>query len=73
MRVIVGKVGFVIMAVGSFVFSVNVVMGVGVAVFVGVSHAAMTMFVRVQMGMLMIVLQRNGILDQQYCGDDHEN
>ena len=51
----------------------NMGVGVDVVVFVGVGHTIVAMFMGVAVGMLMGVLQGNGIPCQQHRGDDHND
>ena len=56
-----------------FVFSVNMCVGVDMFMLVGMQQLTVAVDMGVDVGMLMNMLQSNGIFDHQYRGDDHDN
>ena len=63
---------FVAMAVSGFVSTVNVCMGMGMLVGMGMEEIAMPVDMIMAMGMGMRMLQRYGILDHQHRCHDHD-
>ena len=61
------------MTVGRFILPVDMTMGMGVFMFMGVNQIAVAVFVTVDMGMIMGVLEGNGILHHQHCCGGHDD
>ena len=73
MAMVVSPNLFVVMAMGSFVLAMDVGMGVGVFMDVAVGQVPVAVFMAVDMGMHMGVLQGDGVLHHQHRGNRHNS
>ena len=60
------------MPVFSFIFRMNVCMGMYVLVFVGVNQISMLVLMSMNVYMFVSVLQCDGIFDHQDCSSNHD-
>lgn len=65
--------GFVIMLVIFGVFTMNVDMCMGVCMLMGMDSISMAVFMGMDMGMFMGVLQFNGVFNHKVGADNHHN
>lgn len=61
----------VVMGMSIFVTAVDMRVHMGMIMYMGVNHVAMSMGMRVRMNMLVNMLQFNGIPDHQYGSQKH--
>lgn len=70
MNMVVSGDVFVVVAMGGFVFAVDVGMGMDMGMFMGMGIAVVLMGVGVTVG--MVVVEGDGVFDHQHRSGDHE-